>query len=63
VAIVVSTAAAEKSSASPVGGSGRGLAGIRERVELFGGSLSAGPQAPYGFVVCADIPVAAGERT
>jgi signal transduction histidine kinase len=43
----------------PVGGSGRGLAGLRERVELFGGSLSAGPCEDGGFTVSAHLP--AGE--
>jgi signal transduction histidine kinase len=45
-------------SASPgraVGGSGRGLAGLRERVNVLGGEFSAGWQ-PGGFVVLAHIP-------
>ncbi|MET7397404.1 histidine kinase [Dactylosporangium sp. NPDC005572] len=42
-----------------VGGSGRGLAGLRERVEVFGGELSAGAAPGGGFVVDARIP--AGE--
>lgn len=37
----------------------RGLAFMRERVALFGGQLSAGPDAGSGFVVDARIPVAA----
>ena len=41
------------------GGSGRGLAGLRERVELFGGSLTAGPDGAGGFAVRAHIPEAA----
>jgi signal transduction histidine kinase len=36
---------------------GRGLTGMRERVELFGGSLEAGPTANGGFAVRADLPV------
>jgi signal transduction histidine kinase len=40
-------------------GSGRGLAGLRERVELFGGSLSAGRGAGGEFTVAAHLP--AGE--
>ncbi|MEV6345426.1 histidine kinase [Actinoplanes sp. NPDC051851] len=40
------------------GGSGRGLAGLRERVEVFGGEFSAGVQANGGFAVRAHIPVA-----
>jgi signal transduction histidine kinase len=42
-----------------VGGSGRGLAGLRDRVELFGGSLSAGPAGDGSFTVVAYLP--AGE--
>ena len=42
-------------SASP-GGSGRGLAGLRERVDVLGGEFSAGPRAGGGFVVRARIP-------
>jgi signal transduction histidine kinase len=42
-----------------VGGSGRGLAGLRERVELFGGSLSVGPGDDGAFTVAAHLP--AGE--
>ncbi|WP_089106639.1 sensor histidine kinase [Streptomyces hyaluromycini] len=43
-------------TASP-GGSGRGLAGLRERVAVLGGEFSAGRQADGGFVVRARIPV------
>ncbi|MBM2615571.1 two-component sensor histidine kinase [Actinoplanes sp. LDG1-06] len=39
----------------PVGGSGRGLAGLRERVEVFGGDLTAGPRDRV-FAVDAHIP-------
>lgn len=39
----------------PVGGSGRGLAGLRERVGVLGGEFSAG-QREGGFVVSARIP-------
>jgi signal transduction histidine kinase len=44
---------------APVGGSGRGLEGLRERLELFGGSLEAGPAGDGDFVVAAHLP--AGE--
>lgn len=43
-------------SASP-GGGGRGLAGLRERVEALGGDFDAGPAAGGGFAVRARIPV------
>jgi signal transduction histidine kinase len=38
-------------------GPGHGLAGMRERVELLGGSLSAGPAPGGGFAVSAVLPV------
>jgi signal transduction histidine kinase len=37
-------------------GPGHGLTGMRERVALLGGSLSAGPTSAGGFVVCAVLP-------
>ncbi|GAA3456190.1 histidine kinase [Dactylosporangium matsuzakiense] len=42
--------------AHPVGGSGRGLDGLRERVEILGGELHAGPTDDGGFLVTARIP-------
>ena len=36
---------------------GHGLTGMRERVGLLGGSLSAGPTPAGGFVVCAELPL------
>jgi signal transduction histidine kinase len=36
---------------------GHGLTGMRERVTLLGGSLSAGPAPDGGFVVCAVLPL------
>jgi signal transduction histidine kinase len=39
-------------------GSGTGLAGLRERVELLGGTLEARPRSDGGFEVHARIPVA-----
>ncbi len=39
-------------------GPGHGLTGMRERVELLGGSLAAGPAPGGGFVVSAVLPVA-----
>ncbi|WP_062137432.1 sensor histidine kinase [Demequina aestuarii] len=39
-------------------GSGLGIAGMRERVGVFGGSLTAGPRAGGGFLVRARLPLA-----
>jgi signal transduction histidine kinase len=39
-------------------GTGRGLAGMRERVEVFGGRLEAGPSAGCGWTLRAVLPVA-----
>ncbi|MGH9248660.1 MAG: sensor histidine kinase [Acidimicrobiales bacterium] len=41
-------------------GSGNGLAGMAERVELFGGAFSAGRRAGGGFTVTAHLPVSGG---
>ncbi len=41
-----------------VGGSGRGLTGLRERVSLFGGTLDFGPAPGGDFVVSAVVPLA-----
>ena len=62
--ISVTTAAGGRrtgAGAAGLGGSGRGLAGLRERVELFGGSLSAGAGDDGDFTVAAHLP--AGEIT
>ncbi|NBE97557.1 two-component sensor histidine kinase [Nonomuraea sp. KC401] len=39
-------------------GGGRGLAGLAERVEALGGTLTAGPHAPCGWRVAATFPLA-----
>ncbi|MFD7431756.1 sensor histidine kinase [Streptomyces sp. NPDC059818] len=44
------------SRAKVPGGSGRGLAGLRDRVDVLGGDFSADPRADGGFVVRARIP-------
>ena len=38
-------------------GPGHGIAGMRERAEALGGSLSAGPSSDGGFLVTASLPV------
>jgi signal transduction histidine kinase len=44
---------------APARRTGHGLVGMRERVALLGGSLTAGPAADGGFVVAAVLPLAA----
>ncbi|MGH3743775.1 MAG: DUF7134 domain-containing protein [Mycobacteriales bacterium] len=39
-------------------GKGHGLAGMQERVALFGGNVTAGPVAPHGWRVQVELPVA-----
>lgn len=41
-------------------GGGHGLVGLRERAQLLGGTLSAGPTADGGFEVRADLPASRG---
>ncbi|MBQ0988629.1 histidine kinase [Micromonospora sp. PSH03] len=53
--VEISTDGSGGDSASP-GGSGRGLAGLRERVTVLGGDFSAGARAGGGFLVRARIP-------
>jgi signal transduction histidine kinase len=39
-------------------GAGHGLAGMRERVEMYGGTVTAGPLTDGGYQVTAQIPAA-----
>ena len=56
ISVKVGTDGSGPATASP-GGSGRGLAGLRERVAVLGGEFSAGRETDGGFVVRARIPV------
>jgi len=55
IAVEVGTAGPGSAAGSP-GGSGRGLAGLRERVGVLGGDFSAAPQTGGGFLIRARIP-------
>jgi signal transduction histidine kinase len=48
-------------AASPLPGGGHGIVGMRERVRVYGGELSAEPRAGGGFVVRAQLPYAQDE--
>lgn len=62
ITVNVGTDGVGRSGVVPAG-SGRGLIGLRERVEVLGGDLTAGPREDGGFTVSARIPagVSAGE--
>lgn len=55
ITVEVSTHGSGSQAGSP-GGSGRGLAGLRERVDVLGGDFSVDQQAGAGFAVRARIP-------
>ena len=47
-------------SCEPLPGGGHGLVGLRERAQLLGGTLTAGPTAEGGFEVRAELPAGRG---
>jgi signal transduction histidine kinase len=55
---VVDTGGTASSSAAT--GNGRGLAGLRQRLAVYGGTLSAGPRLTGGYMVSAVIPLREG---
>jgi signal transduction histidine kinase len=59
ITVEVSTDGSGSRIGSP-GGSGRGLAGLRERVDVLGGDFTAKPSTGGGFVVRARIPAGSG---
>lgn len=50
-----------RGSATSDDGRGHGLLGVRERVKIYGGEMTAGTAAGGGFVLCARLPVS-GDR-
>ncbi len=50
-----------RGAAAPGDGAGHGLVGMRERVNVFGGTLVAGPRTNGGYAVEAILPFAAGD--
>ncbi|MFG1610621.1 sensor histidine kinase [Actinoplanes sp. NPDC049265] len=59
IMVEIKTDGTGTAAASP-GGSGRGLSGLRERVDVVGGEFRAGPDPAGGFVVTARIPAGSG---
>nr|WP_281367431.1 sensor histidine kinase [Nocardioides kongjuensis] len=55
--VAVEVADDGRGAAAPDDGRGLGLAGMRERVDAHGGTLTAGPVPGGGFRVCARIPL------
>lgn len=60
ITVEVSTDGSGSRAAASPGGSGRGLAGLRQRVDVLGGEFSADGRPGGGFVVRARIPAGSG---
>ena len=51
-------ASASGDTAARLAGAGQGLVGMRERIELYGGTVRSGPRAGGGYEVVAKLPLA-----
>jgi signal transduction histidine kinase len=49
-------------AAAPADGPGHGLTGMRERIEMYGGTIQAGPLPGGGYQVTARLPSATADR-
>ncbi|MFK4728439.1 histidine kinase [Agromyces mediolanus] len=61
--VVEDDAPSPQDDAATTRGAGRGLAGLRERVGLYGGTLDAGPRGARGWRLRATVPVDAARGT
>lgn len=59
---IADAGATAPSAGTPLGGTGHGLIGMRERISLYGGTVDAGPTDGGGFAVRANLPIT-NERT
>lgn len=59
-ALVLTVSDDGRGAAARNDGAGLGLAGMKERASIFGGTLSAGPRAGGGYMVRASLPLGSG---